>query len=100
MEYNEEQKAAFKQQAAGRRRNQIVLAIPLAIGLIASELVRDEQAETILWIPEIIAGPIQLLTVDCALIYSYTNWRCPGSNKYIGRSLFRKTCHACGIAIR
>jgi hypothetical protein len=31
MEYNEEQKAAFKQQAAGRRRNQIVLAIPLAI---------------------------------------------------------------------
>ena len=43
MAYNEEQKAAFKQQAAGRRRNQIVLEIPLAIGLIASELVNEKR---------------------------------------------------------
>ena len=43
MAYSEEQKAAFKQQAAGQRRNQIVLETPLATGLIASELVNEKR---------------------------------------------------------
>jgi hypothetical protein len=74
--------------------------VPLAAGLVASGYTEDEQAGTLLWVPELIAGPLMLFGVPGALIYSYKNWRCPACNKYLGSSLFRKTCPACGIEVR
>ena len=100
MEYTEQQKAEFKSVFSIRRRNQIFVAIPLAIIVFSFIFISKNGADSFLGLPLNFAGPIFLILIAAALIFSFKNWRCPACNKYLGKVINPKHCHSCGIELR
>jgi len=100
MQYTESQKADFKQLYTRRRGKQLAVSVPLVAVVLALALTQDPQSETILALSAQIAGPIFLVIVAGALLFSYRNWRCPACNKYLGRTFNPKHCHSCGVELR
>ena len=100
MQYTEEQKAQFHQDYSRRRRNQLMVSVPLVAVMLALVFSEERHASTILGLPVQVAGPIFLAVVAGALFFSFRNWRCPACNKYLGRTFNPKHCHSCGVELR
>ena len=100
VQYTEDQKAQFKQLYSKRRRNQLMLSVPLVAVMLAVAVTEDRQANTILGLPAQVAGPIFLAMIVGALVFSFRNWRCPACDKYFGRTFNPRHCHNCGIELR
>jgi hypothetical protein len=98
MQHTEEQKTLFKTQFSARRRNQIVLAIPLIAVVLL--LVFSEGKEAVLGIPLTIAGPAAIVLILGGLAFSLYNWRCPACNKYLGKAISAKFCSKCGVELK
>jgi hypothetical protein len=75
-QYTESEKAQFKELYATRRRNQLMMSIPLVVVIIGVVLTEDRAGGTILGLPRDVAGPIFLAIVAAGLFYSFRNWRC------------------------
>jgi len=99
MEYTEQQKAGFRTTFAARRRNQLILLVPV-VACMALLLLADETAGTALGIPVRVATPVALVGIAGALIYSLRNWRCPACNGYLGKVTNPSFCSKCGVALR
>ena len=99
MEYTESEKAQFKELYATRRRNQLMVSIPLVAFIIGVVLTEDRAGGTILGLPRDVAGPIFLAIVAAGLFYSFRNWRCPACNKYLGRAFNPRHCQNCGVEL-
>lgn len=100
MEYTEEQKAAFKQQFAERRKRQIVLAVPLVVLFVAFAILSDDKGSGILGLPMTVAGPVFAVFVIGAVAFSLWNWRCPACNRYLGKGASPRFCAKCGVPLR
>jgi len=101
MEYSEQQKAAFKQEFAARRKRQIILAIPLVVVFILFAVFRDRQdGDVMLGMPAGFVAPIFLILVVAALTFSFRNWRCPACDKYLGKGISPHFCPKCGVALQ
>ena len=100
MEHTEEQKAEFKRQFSVRRRNQLILAAPLVAMMIAFVATQDEATQTALGMPLAMAGPVLGVVLLGGVAFSFKNWRCPACNKYLGKGIGPKHCHACGVQLR
>ena len=87
----------FKSQFSARRRNQLVLTVPLVAVMLL--LVFSEGKETILGIPLTVAGPAAIVVILGGLAYSLFNWRCPACNKYLGKAISPKFCAKCGVEL-
>ncbi|HET9887699.1 MAG TPA: hypothetical protein VFR10_09305 [bacterium] len=99
MQYTDRQKMEFKESFAQRRKKQLLLAaliIPLVLVAVFAE---DQRTDTILGYSVEVFGPIFLVAVIAALLFSLRNWRCPACSKYLGRSMNPKFCHNCGVEL-
>jgi hypothetical protein len=97
MEHTEQQKASFREQFAARRRNQIILAIPLIAVIVL--MVSSEGQDAVLGIPLTVAGPGAIALILGGLAFSLYNWRCPACNGYLGKSISPKFCARCGTEL-
>ena len=100
MQYNERQKTEFKETFAQRRRKQLMVAALIIPIVLLAVFYEDSGADTILGYSSEVFGPVFLGVVVVALIFSFRNWRCPGCNKYLGRSINPKFCQNCGVELR
>jgi hypothetical protein len=98
MQYTEQQKAEFKQQYSTRRRNQIILFLPLVALVVLVGL--SEGRGAVLGIPMTTAGPIAIVLILCGVIFSLYNWRCPACNKHLGKGLSPRFCAKCGVELK
>lgn len=97
MQHTEEQKAMFKTLFSAKRRNQIILAIPLVAAFFL--LTFSEGKEAVLGIPMAIAGPAAIVIILVGFAFSFYNWRCPACNKYLGKAFSHKFCAKCGVEL-
>lgn len=97
MERTEQERAAFRRQFAVRRRNQIMLAVPLIAVIVL--LVSSEGKDSVLGIPITIAGPGAIVLILAGLAFSLYNWRCPACNGYLGKAVSPKFCARCGVEL-
>ncbi len=97
MEYTEEQKAEFRRLFSTRRRNQIILAVPIILVILLLPLA--ERNEAIFGVPPAVVGPVGLVLILGALAFSLYNWRCPACNKYLGKAISPKFCSRCGVEL-
>jgi len=100
MEYTEDQKASFKQEFATRRKRQIILAVPLVAIILGFAVFADERNNAVLGIPVDVAGPVLLVLVGAAVVFSFRNWRCPACDKYLGKGLGPRFCPKCGVPLQ
>ncbi|AAM72884.1 MAG TPA: hypothetical protein DEB17_00665 [Chlorobaculum sp.] len=99
-QYTEQQKQAFKNEFANRRRNQIVLFGLLFILMI---LYVTADKSTGLMLGTYLAAiftPLLLVVVIGALVFFIYQLAVPGlQHKYLGRSMNPHFCWKCGIAL-
>jgi hypothetical protein len=97
VEYTEDQKAAFRADYARRRRNQLMLSIPLALVVFAFASTDGRDA------PFGLSGEASLtilfLVLAVGLVVSFRNWRCPACSRYLGRSFNPRHCPSCGVQL-
>jgi hypothetical protein len=43
---------------------------------------------------------LQLLVIAAFIGFSFTNWRCPACEKYMGQDISRRICRKCGTRLR
>jgi hypothetical protein len=95
MQYTEQEKMEFKAQFSARRRNQLVLVVPMVAILLLLVLLDGKQE--VFGIPLRIAGPGAIGLMLVGVVFSYRNWRCPACNKYLGKDISPKFCSKCGV---
>jgi hypothetical protein len=100
MDYTNQQKSAFKEQFAVRRKRQIALAIPLIVLIVAAAMTSDKRTGVVFGLPQSVAGPVFLAVMIGALLFSFRNWRCPACHKYLGKEISPRFCAKCGAALQ
>ena len=100
MEYTDGQKALFKTTFATRRRKQRLLAVPLIAIFIGFAVFRDRNQSELFGLSAAIWGPMFLLLVAGAVIFSFVNWKCPACNKYLGKNTNPIFCSKCGVELQ
>ena len=93
----ETQKTEIVQLFSSRRRNQLLVAIPIVAALIL--LVLGEGEAAVFGIPMTIIVPAAIAVVIGGVLFSLFNWRCPACNKYLGKSISPKYCQKCGVQL-
>lgn len=99
MEYTERGKLSIKTEFAARRRNQIVVSIPLIAMIVLLVLSGDNPDQVILGMPATVWAPAFVILFTGGIGFSLFNWRCPACKKYLGKSINPKFCSKCGAAL-
>jgi hypothetical protein len=99
MEYTEQQLRKFQDDFARRRRNQLLLLVPMLVALIGY-VFGDQYLTPSLGIGPDALGIIFFAVIAGGVIFSFFNWRCPACEKYLGRSGIPRHCPHCGVALR
>lgn len=100
MEYTQQQLQEFKNQYALRRKRQLTMTVPLVVLAVLFALADKATGLVLGTIPISVFGPVVLIAVIGALIFSLKNWRYPACNKYLGKSMNPSFCSKCGVALR
>jgi hypothetical protein len=98
-EYTATQTGSVKEEFASRRRKQIIAAVPLIGALLLLIVFGESGSAEFLGISAVAWLPILLGIVLGGVIFSLYNWRCPGCNKYLGKSMNPKYCGKCGTQL-
>lgn len=62
---------------ARRRKNQMLVSYPLFAVMLGFLFGKNYEAGTIMGLPPEYVGPVFLVAVIGALVFSFFNWRCP-----------------------
>ena len=100
MQHTPEQERAFKEAYAIRHRRQILLVVPVVVLMVAMIVGNDKRTGTVFGIPLASFGPVFILFIIGARLFSLKNWRCPACNRYLGKVWNPRHCPACGIALK
>jgi hypothetical protein len=100
VQYTDAERSAIKQEFSRRRRKQYTLAVAFAPLIFAAVGYQRGVLHTILGISPQVAGPMFLVLVIGAALFSLRNWRCPGCSKYLGRGINPAQCPCCRVALR
>jgi hypothetical protein len=98
MEYTEQQRAAFKETYARVFRGQLVMIGVLAAALLA--LAFTDDGGTFFGLRDNVLGPIAVVIMVAAVVFSVLNWRCPACRAGLGKKFNPKQCRWCGIELR
>jgi hypothetical protein len=83
-----------------RRTRQIMVAIPMVIGMISLFVISENRDFSFAGISSLhISIGIVVLFVAAA-VFSFKNWRCPACNKYLGKGISPKFCPKCGVKLQ
>ncbi len=99
MDYTERQKLSIKTEFAGRKRNQILVTIPMMAMVILLVLAGETPDQVILGMPMTVWAPAFAVLFTGGVGFSLYNWRCPACNKYLGKAINPKFCVKCGAAL-
>jgi len=99
MPYTEEQLERFRTAFARRRRNQLLLAIPIILIVLFVSAKSDRNSSSLAGIPAQYLGVAGIVLALCALAFTLYNWRCPACNRYLGRVIFPRFCTKCGVPL-
>lgn len=85
-------KAEFKK----KRKRQIMAVGPIILAFIAIMSVENNPTGIFGLAPRTImlAAFVVIISV---LVFSFTNWRCPSCNRYLGKAINPKFCSKCGV---
>jgi hypothetical protein len=100
MEYTEQQKQAFRDAFAARRRRQLLVYIPFIVLIIVFTTESKSTGLVLWWIPISIFLPIFIIAFLGVLSFSLINWRCPACKKFFGRAFNLNYCSNCGVRLR
>jgi len=98
VEYTDQQRAAFKDAYAKRFRKQLIMGVLLLAALVPLALTDD--GATFFGLSEAVLGPIAVVAIVGAMIFSVRNWNCPACDRGLGRAFNPKHCPKCGIELR
>jgi hypothetical protein len=98
MEYTQQQKDDFRAEYARRRKKQLLVAILIAPLVLVAIFTRGV-GEAVWGIPSQVFAICFLLLIVAAVIFSFSNWRCPACNRYLGRGISYKFCPSCGVQL-
>jgi len=97
--HTEKKNTSIKTQFAERKRNQIIVSVPLIAMIILLVLSGENPDQLVLGMPVAVWGPAFAALVAGGVGFSLYNWRCPACNKYLGKSINPKFCAKCGAAL-
>jgi hypothetical protein len=100
MQYLEQQITEFKAELARRRKRQLLVTIPLVIGVVLLRVFRDKEAGLIFGFPTSTVMTVAFAVVMAVVAFSLWNWRCPACNKYLGKGISPDFCRKCGIPLQ
>ncbi len=83
-----------------RRARQFIVAIPIVLVLLGIYWFAGHPQASIIGLPSHVVVLIGFAMITGAIIFSFTNWRCPSCNKYLGREINPKFCSKCGTRLR
>jgi hypothetical protein len=98
VEYTDQQRAAFKEVYARQFRKQLVMMGVLAAALVA--LAFTDDGGTFFGVTDNVLGPIAVVVMVGATVFSALNWRCPACRMGLGKGFNPKQCRRCGIELR
>jgi len=99
MEYTATQKEEIQRDYAARRQRQLIMTMPLGLVILALMLTSDKQDAPILGLSSDVFTALMVGMILIFMLLSFRNWRCPGCNKYLGRSFNPKFCQRCGVQL-
>lgn len=102
MQHTERGKLSIRTEFAARKRNQIIVSIPLIamiILLVLFLLSGTNPNNAILGMPATVWGPAFVILFTGGIGFSLVNWRCPACKKYLGKVINPKFCSKCGTAL-
>lgn len=83
-----------------RRTRQFLVAAPVVVVLLGIYWLADHPQTSIAGVPSHGVILFGFAMITGAIIFSFTNWRCPSCNKYLGKEMNPKFCSKCGIKLR
>jgi hypothetical protein len=98
MDHTQEQKNAFVEEFARRKKRQFLIAIPFSVILIVLSL--DETSDLVVGIPSTIRLPVFVLLCAGMVFFSWKNWRCPACDRYLGKGFTPGYCPKCGVPLK
>jgi hypothetical protein len=99
LEYTDQQRATFKDAYAKRLRTQLLMIVLLFAAMASLPFIED--SATYFGLSGAVFGPISLVAIVIGwVIINGRIWRCPASDKYLGRAFNPKHCRRCGIELR
>jgi len=98
MDHYEDRKAAVRSEFSRRRRNQLILLVPVFAAMFIA--IASDERQAVYGIPVATLLPTAIVLVVVAIAFSLYNWRCPACARYLGRSLNPRYCIRCGVQLR
>ncbi len=99
MEHTETKNASIKTEFAARRRNQIIVSVPLIAMIILLVLSGENPDQVILGMPVTVWGPPFAVLFAGGVGFSLYNWRCPACHTYLGKAINPRFCSKRGAAL-
>ena len=99
MQYAEQQLQEFRSEFAKRRKRQLLMLIPLIAVFLLFGTVDEATGATPIG-PAAIILPLAFVIILGILVFSFTNWRCPACNKYLGKGISPRFCSKCGVPLQ
>jgi hypothetical protein len=83
-----------------RRMRQIIIAIPMIIGMITFFVISENRDFSFAGISSLHISIGIIVLFVAAAVFSIKNWRCPACNKYLGKGINPKFCPKCGARLQ
>ena len=94
----EQRQREIMDEYAARRTRQLLIPVVFGVVVLSFLGLRYAGGGAGRFAPFVGVGFLVLLAG--AIWFSYTNWRCPACEKYLGRSLVWSACPHCGVRLR
>ena len=92
MQYTPQQVEGFRAEFRRRRRNQILIYLPMIAGAIVVRFGGPWSAQD--------SERIWAVAVIASIVLTIRNWRCPACERYLGRRFSLEFCPRCGAPLR
>lgn len=92
--------AELREEFARRRMRQIILVIPVLIGMATMFWLEKNPEASIAGLDATVLAISFFILVVGAIAFSLYNWRCPSCSGYLGKAINPKFCSKCGFNLR
>lgn len=100
MEQNHETNSEVVAEFKKRKTRQLIATAPFMLALFSMFMLEDAGPEGLFGIPSSVMVPIFIIFAIGIFIFSFSNWRCPACNSYLGKAMSPKFCQKCGAKLQ
>ena len=95
-----ERKEQVIQEFKQRRSRQLMVVAPVIFAAVFLGWIQDNQHVSIAGLPGNMLIGLAIAVVVGAVLFSLSNWRCPGCSRYLGKVINPAFCPKCGVQLR